>query len=63
MDFDRTESAAYLANLLAKAASRTLQARADGCGFAETRLGLRVTACRRAAFPRVNYLLRREREG
>ena len=34
MDFDRKESAAYLANLLAKAASRALQARADGSGFA-----------------------------
>ena len=34
MDFDRKESAAYLANLLAKAASRALQARADGNGFA-----------------------------
>ena len=34
MDFDRKESAAYLANLLAKGASRALQARADGAGFA-----------------------------
>ena len=34
MEFDRKESAAYLANLLAKAASRALQARADGTGFA-----------------------------
>lgn len=34
MDFDRTASAAYLANLLAKAASRALHARADGAGFA-----------------------------
>lgn len=34
MDFDRKESAAYLANLLSKAASRALQARADGAGFA-----------------------------
>lgn len=34
MDFDRKESAAYLANLLAKGASRALQARADGSGFA-----------------------------
>lgn len=34
MDFDRKESAAYLANLLAKAASRALHARADGAGFA-----------------------------
>src|SRR5690606_10293180 len=34
MEFDRKESAAYLANLLAKAASRALQARADGAGFA-----------------------------
>ena len=34
MDFDRKESVAYLANLLAKAASRALQARADGAGFA-----------------------------
>ncbi|UPA24736.1 MarR family winged helix-turn-helix transcriptional regulator [Shinella oryzae] len=34
MDFDRTASAAYLANLLAKAASRALQARAGGAGFA-----------------------------
>ncbi|WLR92582.1 MarR family winged helix-turn-helix transcriptional regulator [Shinella zoogloeoides] len=34
MDFDRTASATYLANLLAKAASRALHARADGAGFA-----------------------------
>ena len=34
MDFDRKESAAYLANLLAKGASRALQARADGSGLA-----------------------------
>ena len=34
MDFDRKESTAYLANLLAKAASRALHARADGAGFA-----------------------------
>lgn len=34
MDFDRTASAAYLANLLAKAAARALHARADGAGFA-----------------------------
>lgn len=34
MDFDRRESAAYLANLLSKAASRALQARAEGAGFA-----------------------------
>jgi DNA-binding MarR family transcriptional regulator len=38
MDFDRTASAAYLANLLAKAASRALQARADGAGFAPGQL-------------------------
>ncbi|WP_411034448.1 MarR family winged helix-turn-helix transcriptional regulator [Shinella sp. BYT-45] len=38
MDFDRKESAAYLANLLAKAASRALQARADGAGFAPGQL-------------------------
>ena len=34
MDFDRKDSAAYLANLLAKGASRALQARADGSGLA-----------------------------
>lgn len=34
MDFDRRESVAYLANLLAKGASRALQARAGGSGFA-----------------------------
>lgn len=34
MDFDRKESAGYLANLLAKGASRALQARADGSGLA-----------------------------
>lgn len=34
MDFDRKESAAYLANLVAKGASRVLQARADGSGLA-----------------------------
>ena len=34
MEFDRKDSAAYLANLLAKGASRALQARADGAGFA-----------------------------
>jgi DNA-binding MarR family transcriptional regulator len=34
MGFDRTASAAYLANLLAKAAARALHARADGAGFA-----------------------------
>lgn len=34
MDFDRTASATYLANLLAKAVSRALHARADGAGFA-----------------------------
>lgn len=38
MDFDRKESAAYLANLLAKAASRALQERADGAGFAPGQL-------------------------
>ena len=38
MDFDRRESAAYLANLLSKAASRALQARADGAGFAPGQL-------------------------
>ena len=38
MDFDRKESAAYLANLLAKGASRALQARADGAGFAPGQL-------------------------
>ncbi|UNK37861.1 MarR family transcriptional regulator [Shinella sp. H4-D48] len=38
MDFDRTASAAYLANLLAKAASRALQALADGAGFAPGQL-------------------------
>ncbi len=34
MDFDRTQSAVYLASLLAKAASRALQQRAEGAGFA-----------------------------
>ena len=34
MDFDRKDSAAYLANLMAKGASRALQARADGSGLA-----------------------------
>lgn len=37
MDFDRKESAAYLANLLAKAAARALQERA-GTGFAPGQL-------------------------
>jgi len=38
MDFDRKESAAYLANLLSKAASRALQERAGGAGFAPGQL-------------------------
>jgi DNA-binding MarR family transcriptional regulator len=34
MDFDRKQSAAYLANLLAKGAARALLERANGVGFA-----------------------------
>lgn len=38
MDFDRKESAAYLASLLAKGASRALQTRAGGTGLAPGQL-------------------------
>lgn len=42
MVFDRSESAAYLAGLLAKEAARALQARAKACGFAPAQLPVLV---------------------